>query len=57
MSDEQPQPFPSGSSSIEERTVESLSRQAALGRLLDQLEAEEGPVDEALIAKYLELLK
>ena len=57
MSDEQPQPFPSGSSSIEERTVESLSRQAALGRFLDELEAEEGPVDEALIAKYLELLK
>lgn len=38
------------------REVERRRRSRLLGELLDDLTAEEGPVDEALVAKYAALL-
>ena len=38
------------------QAVERQARQRALGELLSKLEAEEGPVDEALLEKYERLL-
>lgn len=38
------------------REVERRRRHRLLGELLDDLTAEEGPVDEALVAKYAALL-
>jgi hypothetical protein len=36
--------------------LEHRRRQRLLGELLDRLEAEHGPPDEALVRKYVELL-
>ena len=45
--------------SLDEDLVEELERRRRhrlLGELLDQLDAERGPVDESLIEKYVGLL-
>jgi post-segregation antitoxin (ccd killing protein) len=38
------------------RELERRRRHRLLGELLDELEAEDGPVDEALVERYVELL-
>jgi hypothetical protein len=53
-------PLPKPSFSVDEDRVAELERRQRhrlLTELLDQLDAEHGPVDEALIEKYARLLE